>query len=78
MDGHLFDVQPFGRISGLPVGLKIGAELVELGGILEGQDGAGGAHTVTEGIEADGFFAFRSFGTGGMLRIPPIRFKLFG
>ena len=78
MDGHLLDEQALGGGLRLPFGFQAGVELGKRVGVLEGEDGAAGAQTVLEGVQADGLFTLGSLGTGGLLRIAQVGFLLYG
>ena len=77
LHGQLFDVQFFGAALGLPIVFEFGAELVELFGVFEGQDGIAGTQSVFEGVESDLFLALGGFGTGGVLRVAFVGLLLF-
>src|ERR1700691_2427273 len=73
---HGFQVAPFGAGLRLPFGFHLVPELVVVRGVFAGKDGAAAPQAVSEGVEADGFLAFRGFRTGGMLGILAVSFLL--
>jgi hypothetical protein len=73
---HGFQIAAFGAALGLPVGFQFVPELGVVRAVFVGENGAAGPQAVSEGVEADGGFAFGSFRTCGILRILPVGFLL--
>ena len=70
-------MEPFGAGLGLPLGFEISPELLVILGVFAGDEEATGTQAVSEGVEAYGGLALRSFRTGGLLGILPVGFLLF-
>jgi hypothetical protein len=70
--GDLADQGAFEGGGGLEVGVKVGEELLELGGVLAGDDGVVGAEAVLESVLGGGGFAFGGTGPGAEFCVLPV------
>ena len=67
--GDLADEFEFERVGGLDVGFKGGELVIEVGGVLAGQDGIAGEESVFKSVLRDAGFAFLGARSGGFLSV---------